>query len=48
MKMGNYKCLCVIHFLVLTYGQAALAEGNQPPNPGEFAKLVANLMVHAG
>lgn len=32
----------------LLYGQAALAEGNQPPNPGEFAKLVANLMVHAG
>ncbi len=32
----------------LLYGQAALAEGNQPPNPGRFAKLVADLMVHAG
>jgi molecular chaperone HtpG len=32
----------------LLYGQAALAEGNQPPNPGQFAKLVADLMVHAG
>lgn len=32
----------------LLYGQAALAEGNQPPNPGLFAKLVADLMVHAG
>ncbi|GMV92073.1 MAG: chaperone protein HtpG [Candidatus Hydrogenedentota bacterium] len=29
----------------LLYGQAALAEGNQPPNPGQFAKLVADLMV---
>ncbi|MCC6487273.1 MAG: molecular chaperone HtpG [Candidatus Hydrogenedentes bacterium] len=31
----------------LLYGQAALAEGTPPPNPGQFARLVADLMVHA-
>lgn len=29
----------------LLFGQAALAEGQSPPNPGRFAKLLAELMV---
>lgn len=31
----------------LLHGQALLAEGGQPPDPGRFAKLVADLMVKA-
>jgi molecular chaperone HtpG len=31
----------------LLYGQAALAEGQAPPNPGRLAKLLAELMVRA-
>ena len=31
----------------LLYGQALLAEGGELPNPGKFAKLVADLMVQA-
>ncbi len=31
----------------LLFGQALLAEGGQLPNPGEFARLVADLMVRA-
>jgi len=29
----------------LLYGQAVLAEGGQLPNPGQFSKLVADLMI---
>jgi len=32
----------------LIYGQAILAEGGDLPNPGQFSKLVADLMVKAG
>jgi molecular chaperone HtpG len=31
----------------LLYGQAALAEGQQPKDPGKFSRLVADLMVQA-
>ncbi len=31
----------------LIYGQAVLAEGNQPPNPAAFSKLVSKVMVEA-
>jgi molecular chaperone HtpG len=31
----------------LLYGQSLLAEGHQPPDPGKFGKLVAELMVKA-
>ncbi|RJP59826.1 MAG: molecular chaperone HtpG [Candidatus Auribacter fodinae] len=31
----------------LLYGQALLAEGNQPPDPGKFSKAVADLMARA-
>jgi len=31
----------------LLYGQAVLAEGGQPPNPAQFSKLLANLMLEA-
>jgi molecular chaperone HtpG len=31
----------------LLHGQAALAEGQAPPNPGKLAKLLAELMVRA-
>ena len=34
-------------FAKLLHGQAVLAEGGQLPNPAEFSKLVANLMVDA-
>ncbi|MDP2325546.1 MAG: molecular chaperone HtpG, partial [Gammaproteobacteria bacterium] len=32
----------------LLFGQAVLAEGGDLPNPGQFSKLVADLMVKAG
>jgi molecular chaperone HtpG len=32
----------------LIYGQSILAEGGDLPNPGQFSKLVADLMVKAG
>ena len=31
----------------LLYGQALLAEGNQPPDPGKFSKLMADVMLKA-
>ena len=31
----------------LLYGQALLAEGSQPPDPGKFSKSIANLMSKA-
>ncbi|MBN2310917.1 MAG: molecular chaperone HtpG [Candidatus Hydrogenedentes bacterium] len=31
----------------LLYGQAVLAEGGQPPNPGRFARLVTDIMIEA-
>jgi len=38
-KLGQYA--------ELLYGQARLAEGQPPPDPGRFAKLVTDLMVDA-
>ena len=34
-------------FAELIYGQALLAEGGQPPDPGKFSKLVTDLMQRA-
>ncbi len=36
-KLGDYA--------QLLYGQALIAEGTAPPEPAEFARLIANLMV---
>ena len=35
-------------FAELLLGQALLAEGNPPPDPARFAKLVAELMAPGG
>ena len=32
----------------LLFGQALLAEGSALPDPGDFSRLVAELMVRAG
>jgi len=37
----------VADYAQLLHGQALLAEGGELPNPGKFAKLVADLMVQA-
>ncbi len=37
----------IADYAQLLHGQALLAEGGELPNPGKFAKLVADLMVQA-
>lgn len=42
---GDAKDPALDDYAELLYGQAVIAEGGQPPNPGKFSKLVADLMV---
>lgn len=37
----------LVEYAELLYGQALLAEGNQPPDPGKFSKTIAELMTRA-
>jgi molecular chaperone HtpG len=44
---GDPKNELIGRYAKLLYGQAVLAEGGQLPEPGEFSKLVADLMADA-
>lgn len=37
----------IAEYAELLYGQAIIAEGGEPPNPGKFSKLVADVMARA-
>ena len=44
---NNKKDPVLKDYSELLYGQALLAEGNQPPDPGKFSKSIADLMAKA-